>query len=554
MSEDKNLVEQRKQRLFADLLESTHITRRGALQAALAAGVAGPAALGFATADVRAQTPAAGPKGGDGTLIVTTGGDPLSFNPNFQVDDNAFVPTLNIYDTLVTLDSQYSVLPALATSWETSEDELSITFHLVEGATWHDGEPFSSADTKYTFEQIIANASASANSLVSAVTSVDAPDANTAVFNLKQPSASLISFIGWYGTVILPAHIYEGTDWSTNPANQSPIGTGPFKFVSYAPGSQIELEANLDYWGEGPYLDRIVMPITPDSNTATQALLNGETDLLVGGISFQQVPTLKETEGIRVDEVPIPSFYYLQFNVNREITGNPDVRTGLSQAINRQQICDLALGGFSSPATTYYPTSIEWAANTDPAAAVPAFDKAAAEATLDAAGYPLVDGKRFSVEFVHFTFGSDWDDTAAVIKQNLEDVGIETTITVLEIGAFGDAVLAGEFDINMLAGLWGPDPENLKIRVGTGGAVNSSGYSNPEVDQLLDEGSKVTDVEQRAPYYWQVQQILATDKPILPLADVVLFYPYADKVSGLPFVDGVGKTGINRFNLTRIAQ
>ena len=109
-----------------------------------------------------AQSPVAspaggGPKGGEGTLVVSLSGDPLSFNPNYQADDNIFVPGLNIYDTLVALDSSYQTIPALAQTWEVAEDGLTLTFHMVEGATWHDGEPVTSADVKYTFDTLIAN-------------------------------------------------------------------------------------------------------------------------------------------------------------------------------------------------------------------------------------------------------------------------------------------------------------------------------------------------------------------------------------------------------------
>jgi peptide/nickel transport system substrate-binding protein len=541
----------RKTAFFEALLRHTPVDRRAFVRRAAALGLGGPAALRLGGAALAQEaTPAA--KGGDGTLIVTVGGDPLSFNPNFQVDDNAFIPACNIYNTLVTLDSSYAVLPELARSWETSADGLTITFTLVDNATWHDGQPVTSTDVKYTFDTIMANESATASSFFSAVDTIDAPDPTTLVLNMKQPSASLVSFLGWYGTFILPAHIYDGTDWTTNPANQSPIGSGPFRFASYAPGASIDLDANLDYWGEGPYVDRLVFNIVPDPNTAVQALLNGETDVLTVSPPRSQVASLDETDGISVVVLPIPSFYYLQMNLNREHTGNLEVRRGISHAINRQQIVDIALGGYGAVATTFYPTEIPWAANTDPDAAVPQYDPAAAEAALDAAGYPRNGGTRFKLTFIHFTLGAEYADMAAVIKQNLEDVGIEVEIVALEIGAFGERALAGDFDLNVISGLWGPDPENLKIRVGTGGAVNTSFYSNPEVDRLLDEGSTITDPEARAEPYHEVQRILAQDLPISPLVTQALFYPHADRVSGLPFDEGIGRVGVLRFTVTRI--
>jgi peptide/nickel transport system substrate-binding protein len=175
----------RKTAFFEALLHHTPLDRRAFVQRAAALGLAGPAVFRLGgTALAQDATPAASTqKGGEGTLIVTVGGDPLTFNPNFQVDDNAFIPACNIYNTLVTLDSSYAVLPELAKSWETSEDGLKITFTLVDNATWHDGEPVTSADVKYTFDTIIANESATASSLFSAVGTIDAPDTTTLVLN-----------------------------------------------------------------------------------------------------------------------------------------------------------------------------------------------------------------------------------------------------------------------------------------------------------------------------------------------------------------------------------
>lgn len=549
-----NEVEARKEAILTALREHG-IDRRDFLIRAGLLSASGVVGLKLNTYRAGAQSPeAGGPKGGQGTLVVSQSGDPLSFNPNYQADDNIFVPGLNIYDTLVALDSTYNTIPALAQTWEVAEDGLTLTFHLVEGATWHDGEPVTSADVKYTFDTIRGDAAAPANAFFTSVASIDTPDDATVVLNMSAPAPSLIAFMGWYGTAILPAHVYEGTDWTTNPANQAPVGSGPFKFASYAAGSSIDLDANLDYWGEGPYVDKLVFSIIPDSNTALQALLNGEVDVLTTNPPLSQIETLQNTEGIEVIVNPIPSFYYLTMNNDREFTSNVDVRRGISMAINRQQIVDLALGGYAEPATTFYPTSIEWAANTSPEAQVPQYDPEAAAAAFDAAGYPVVDGTRFKLVFPFFTDAPEYPDIATIVGQNLGDVNVDVELVALEINAWVERIDSGDFDLGLLGGLWGPDPENLKLRVGTDGGVNGFNYSNPEVDALLEQGSTTVDQDERAAIYFQVQEILAQDVPIAPLATVVLFYPHLDTISGLPWDDGIGKVGLNRFNITQIAQ
>lgn len=533
-------------------IERSGLSRRTLMGRGLALGLGAAAtgSLGRATAAPGRQ---AEEKGGSGTLIVCQAGDPLSFNPNFQVDDSGFLAACNIYSMLVTLDGNYDILPELAESWEVSDDGLAITFNLTAGAVWHDGEPVTATDVKYSIEEIAANDGAPASSFFTALDSVEAVDDTTVALNLTAPSAGLIGFLGWYGTFILPAHIYEGTDWTTNEANQAPVGSGPFRFVAYTPGASIDLEANLEYFADGPYLDRLLLQIIPDANTALQALLNGEIDLMYSpSPPLSQLPTLEQTPGIVVAEQIFPSVYYLGFNLTTEPTSDHAVRLALAQAIDRDQIVSVALAGNSTPATTFYTSVIAWASNTDPDAAVPAFDLEAAAAGLDEAGFPVVDGARFTLVFPYFTDSPEYGDIAAVVREQLRAVNVECELVALEIGAFGDRMEAGDFDIGLTNGFQGPDPANLRIRVGEGGSINVWGYVNEDVETLFDEGDALSDQAERAEVYFELQRILAEDLPILPLANVVVPYPHTDRASGFYFGDARGQAGLNRFVLARL--
>ncbi len=139
-----------------------------------------------------------------------------------------------------------SVVPDLATDWEFSEDGLTLTFNLRENVKWHDGEPFTSNDVVWTFTQVLKEGYQS--NTLGMIDSVSADGDYKAVFHLNQPDASVVSVLSWLGTWIMPAHLYEGTDWTQNEHNMHPIGTGPFKFVKYTPGVSIEMERNEDYW------------------------------------------------------------------------------------------------------------------------------------------------------------------------------------------------------------------------------------------------------------------------------------------------------------------
>lgn len=207
-----------------------------------------------------------------GTYIIRQATDPGSFNPDIKGDDMATYTATNVFNRLVKTTASTEIIPDLAESWEFSEDGKTLTFHLYENVKWHDGEPFSSEDVKWTLDMIRTEGFQS-NSF-KMIEEITCPDANTVVIQMSSPSAAILSSLGWLGTFILPKHIYEGTDWTANEANMHPIGTGPFKFESYEKGQAITLVRNDDYFMDAPYLDKLVITIIPDANTAFQAYMN----------------------------------------------------------------------------------------------------------------------------------------------------------------------------------------------------------------------------------------------------------------------------------------
>ena len=546
------------QSMLHRIVRGDTVDRRRLIQGAAATGAAVALAGSAADPTLARQATPTREKGGSGTLVVSTSSDPLSFQPNFQADDAAFAACCNIYNSLLSLDGEYSVIPELAQSYEAAADGLSITFTLAPNAVWHDGTPVTSADVKYTLEMIRNTDTATAATLIGSLTTVDTPDPNTAVVNLATPSSSIIGFLAWYGVFILPAHIYEGTDWATNPANQDPIGSGPFRFASYTAGQAIELDANLDYWGEGPYLDRLIFQIIPDSNTAYQALLNGEIDVQSSPVMPNaEIPSAQENPDLKVAEKLYPSPYYLGYNTTRPTFSTPEVRRALAMAIDRDQIVSTALGGYSEPATTYYPTAIAWAANTEPDAATPPFDIEAAAAALDAAGFPVAGDSRFALDLLLFNSSPQYSDVATVLVQQLAAIDVTVNLNAVEIGAYGDLLDTGDFDMALIGGFQGPDPGNLRARIGEGGGVNFWGYANPEIEALLDEGEQETVQDVRRESYFEIQRILAQDVPIIPLASYVEYTPYGANVSGVWFDNSdpaAALVGLNRFTLTRRAE
>lgn len=531
------------------------ISRRSFAQVSSAAAAAAISGISIPRA-LFAQTPeAAGeiaPKELNGTAIMAIPGEPQSFNPDFQGDDYLWPIACNLYNSLFSLDNTFNVIPELATGYEIAEDGMSITVTLQPLATWHDGEPVTSADVKYTIEQIVKTPSSTASSLISAVESVDTPDEKTAVINLSRPSASVIGFLSWYGVFMLPAHIYEGTDWATNEANLAPIGSGPFKFVSYEAGSAVEITANTEYWGEGPYLEGIIYQIIPDQNTESQALQNGEVDF-IANIPNTLVPTFEADPNFKVAPKTYPSPIYFGFNMTSAPLDNLEVRRAIGMAVDRDQIVNTALAGYGTTENRYYPSVIEWASNPDTVA--PEFDVDGANALLDEAGFPLDGDFRFSLRLLYFTGWQEIADTATVLKEQFAAIGVDLELVLLEFAAWDEQVSAGDFEISLQGGFQGPDPANLALRWGTDSTLNRWGYSNPDFDALLVEGDAGKTQEERAELYFQAQAILAEDIPTIAVALQTSYAAFTSAMSGVwldPNDEASKKVGMNRFTLTKI--
>lgn len=485
------------------------------------------------------------------TLVIAYMGDPISLNPCSKTDDYGAAINRNIFNQLVAQDVNYDLVPQLAKSWEVSEDGKEYTFHLREGVKWHDGVAFTSKDVKYTIDAIVENKGSAYNN-VSMVEEVLTPDDLTVVVKLKDPYAPFVPFLAWYGTQIMPAHIYEGTDWNTNPANQNPVGTGPFKFVEWVKGDHVTLAKNENYWGEGPYVDRVVFKIIPDPNTALQSFLNGEADIDSNRPGFNSLAMLNLNPEVKVVITPSPSRYYVGFNLTdpaRPVT-NLKVREAVACAINKQSIVDKVLGGFGGIGEYFYTPAIPWAVDFDLKA--PVYDPAKAEKLLEEAGYSRgSDGWRFAIDLLYFQ-GADWTDMAAVIKENLEKVGIKVNLGEYEIATWIEKVInAHNYDIALLNGFQGPDPDNLTMRVSTDGSLNIMGYSNESIDSDLKKASKSADTEVRKPYYYAVQAQLAADLPFVPLAEVSYIYVYKTYVEGM-FIDNPGKIGNTDYSLIKL--
>lgn len=468
-----------------------------------------------------------------GTFVVSASADPTSFNPNYKGDDNLWPIAQNMFNRLYKLGPNSEITPDLATSYDFSEDGKTLTFHLHEGVKWHDGEDFSSEDVKWTYETAIKEEWFKAASLAS-IDTIECPDDNTVVFNLKSADVTIVPKLAWYGTFILPKHLYEGQDsGKCDAALNHPVGTGPFKFESFEPGVGTTLVRNDDFFGDKPILDKVIFAIYADQDSAYQAFLNGEIDYLGTGVPVANVGELDDNDDYRVFQALWINRTYVTFNFSDPDFGKTEVRKAIQLGIDRQGIFD-RVGGAGKKADTYVsPLMTDYV---DEKYVQPDRNVEEAIKFMESAGYKK-DADGFYLHATMDVFESgNFADMAQIIKANLAEVGIDITINLMEYAAWSEKVMQNKnFSITMLAGYQGPDVSGLAGRIGTGQSSNVGGYSNARVDELLSLSDSEPDTAKRAECYSEIQSIMNDEVPMILLLDNGTKFPVTNRISGSPY-------------------
>lgn len=465
------------------------------------------------------------------TLVTVISGDPQSFHPDYKSDDYAWPINQNIFNRLVKLGPKDNVVLDLAESYEFSEDGKTLTFHLHDGVKWHDGEDFTSADVKWTYDTMIAESWSKSDSLAN-VESIECPDDLTVVMNLKTPDVSIIAKLSWYGTFILPKHLYEGQDTATCEWNMKPVGTGPYKFVSFDTGVKVTLAANEEFFGGAPKIETLIFSIIPDANTAFESFINNEVDYYV------DIPAANRNDfDNNSDYIVYPSLginrTYITVNFKDEVFGQSAVRQAMALGLDRQGIWDRTAGGTGAVASTFI--SPVFSDFVDETYQMPERDVEKAMQILEEAGFTK-DADGFYIHAQMDTFGSSFNDIATTVAANLKEIGIDLKINNMEMGAWQDKVLVNhDFEVTILAGYQGPDVSGVTGRVASYGGTNIAQYENPELDALLELAITQSDVAERAATMSEVQRIMAEDLPLLLLVDNGYKVPVRTSLSGTPY-------------------
>lgn len=475
--------------------------------------------------DEETTTTAAATAGGEGgVLIAAQGAEPDRLDPHLTTAFASFQVLENVYDTLVQPGDDLSMEPALAESWEISDDNLTWTFKLREGVTWHNGRAFTADDVVFSYNRILDPDFGAANAFrFASVESVTAVDDSTVEIKLTRPTPNLLVNIGGFkGMAIVPQEIVDDGTIDTQP-----VGTGPFKFVSSSPDQGIVLERNTDYWraDEGlPYLEGIRFVQIPDQTVKLTNLQTGEVDW-IDTVPPQQLGALEGDSSVEIMRVPGGDYHYFALNQTREPFDNPDVRRAIATAIDRGEIAEAAQFGAATANQTAIPEGTFW--YFDYAPFEPA-DTATATALLEDAGVTDLT--------IEFLVTSDFPETVAqaqVLEAQLSEIGVTVEIRDVDFATWLDEEASGNFDAFMLSWVGNIDPDDFYYaQHHSEGNFNFQGYANPDVDALLDEARSETDQDARKALYDEAAAMIVDDGSYIYLYNPENINAWGPQVTG----------------------
>ena len=489
---------------------STHdarvLSRRQVVASAAGLGLAAPFVRFGALAAQDATPAAAGVPGG--ILKVGLQADPTSLDAQTQNLTAIWHVAEHIYQGLTRIKPDLSVEPALAESWEISDDGLTYTFALRPGVNFHDGTPLKASDVVFTIERLRAPETASPGaSELASIDTIEAPDDATVVVTLHQPDASLLAALaGGNGFIYSEAFVTA----NNNDVTQVAMGTGPFTFVEYVPNTRVVLAKNADYWEEGlPYLDGIEMTIASDDTARTAAVVTGTVDFIEYA-PLRDIDSLQQNPDIALAGDSNTNIRFAGLNLAREPFDKPEVREAISLVVDRTAMLGPTVFGHGTPTSVLFPPDY-WAALQ---VEVPATDIERAKQLLADAG--LADG--FSTTITSWSQYSFLSNAAVVLQEQLRQIGIEAELNLVENATMIEQVYTNkEFDIAVTGDSAYVDPNTLILPAfKTDESGNFVSYSNPEMDTLIEDGIAATDQEARADIYRQIQQILLDDRPWIP--------------------------------------
>ncbi|MEW4369139.1 ABC transporter substrate-binding protein [Paenibacillus kandeliae] len=461
-------------------------------------------------------------------LTIGTATDIESFDPHNNNNTASEAVLVNMYDYLLKNDNNQKKVPVLATSWKQTDDN-TWRFQLREGVTFHNGDPFTAADVKYTLERVAKDSSLKQNSYFNNITEVKVVDDHTVDIVTDGPDPLLLNRLSKMGAGILPSHYIE--EHGMEQFLKQPVGTGPYKFKQWIKDDRVELVRNDDYFGDTPKWDEVVFRTIPASSTRVSQLLAGSIDI-ASSIPAADVKRIQQAKGKSIVKTPIQRVLQLILRMSDgSVTADSNVREAIDLAIDKQSLVDSIAGGagvvtrtsvtpgnFGADSSLYKQTL---------------YNPAKAKQLLQEAGYSR-GGPQITM-----SASSQYKEYAEVVAGMLDQVGFQTTLDVLEPGAFSERYSSKSFKEAYMIGIGNSlfDASNNYIRYLKSEAEGETDYNNPKVEQLLQAAAVNMDSASREKQYQDVQQILAQDRPAVYLFQMEGVYGMDNRVTFAPRSD-----------------
>lgn len=468
-----------------------------------------------------------------GRLVVAGDSEPTNLNPAIVASNGVFFVASKVIEPLA--EQSYGgtdgLEPRLATSWEGSEDGLSVTFRLREGVSWHDGKPFTAADVAFSALEVWKKLQNLGRVVFKNLETVETPDDHTAIFKFSAPTPfQLIRNALPVVTSVLPAHLYRDTDIARNPANQKLVGTGPFVFAEHRPGEYFLLRRNGNYWKKGePLLDEIVYQFLPDRAAAGNALEAEEIHLAAfSAVPLADLDRISQVPGLKVHANGYEGLTYqliVEINHRRKELADLKVRQAIAHAIDRDFVVKTIFLGYAKPA--FGPIPATDATFFEPGLPRAAFDPVRAEALLDEAGYKRGEGgTRFALRLLPAPFFNETKQFGDYLRQALAKIGIDAQIVGNDTPAHLKAVYTDhDFDIAVATPVYRSDPAistTILFQSGLPAGVpfsNQYGFADQPIDALIGQAAAEIDGARRAGLYRQLQKEVAQKLPLINVAD-----------------------------------
>jgi peptide/nickel transport system substrate-binding protein len=437
---------------------------------------------------------------GNNTLIMARAVDATGLDPHLQTAFASLRLLDLIYEPLVRTDADLNIVPALAESWEFSDDGMTLTFHLRQGVTFHDGSAFTSEDVIASLNRILDEATGAATrSNLLSIDSMEAPDDYTVVLHLNLADVPLVAALSSRNAAILSSNVIANGDPATDA-----IGTGPFMLESWTPDEKTVLKANPNYWGDGPYVDGIEIRIIPEEASIVAALRAGEVDFAL--LNDPLIATLLEGDAtITLNRTPDISYHVLQLRAAVPPLDKLEVRQAISCAIDRQEVVDVAAlgeGQVTGPLTMpafRIPLDELFCYTPDLNKARDLMKQAGMEAGFT---LPVIVGVAEPPTAL---------SEAQVIQEQLKAININVQIESLELATYVDRWLAADFTAAIALNGGRPDPYPMYSRYFQYGAQfeKVAGYEDDTLDSLMKAGQTETDPAKRYEIFAEFQKHLA---------------------------------------------